>query len=121
MPDSLKDQVRAEIKKRRYVTYTLLFAGILYVAANLLFGDMGLLRHRELRGRKAAIEKELNAMRMENNRIRSSIRSYKEKDFYTEKNARENFGLAGKDEYIFLYETEPKARRRSEPRGARTE
>lgn len=101
---NLRSQVRAELKWRRYVAYTLLFLCILYVAANLVFGDMGLIRYFELKDKSEALEKELSGLRLENERIRESIKSYKDEDFYAEKNARENFGLAGKDEYIFLYD-----------------
>lgn len=104
-PDKkLKEQVRAELKKRRYVTYAFLILGLLYVALNLLFGDMGFLSHRELKSKKNALEAELNDIRLENKRMSDSLKTYNEKGYYVEKNARENFGLAGKGEYMFLYE-----------------
>lgn len=100
----LRSQVRAELKKRRYIIYTLLLLSLFYVAANLILGDMGLMRYMELRKKEVALESEIKTIRKENESTKESIREYRESDFYTEKNARENFGLAGPDEYIFIYE-----------------
>ena len=99
----LRNQVRAELKKKRYIVYTLLLLSLVYVAANLFFGDMSAMRYRELGGKKAALETQLKDIREQNNQLEESIKLYRENDFYVEKNARENFGLSGPDEYIFIY------------------
>ena len=100
---ALRNQVRAELKKKRYIVYTLLMLSLVYVAANLFFGDMSVMRYRELGGKKTALETQLKDIREQNNQLEESIKLYRENDFYAEKNARENFGLSGQDEYIFIY------------------
>jgi cell division protein FtsB len=100
----LRKQVSAEVKRRRYIIYTLLLLSLLYIIINLVFSDMGLMRYMELRQKKIALEREISDIQRENERLKATIKAYKENDFYTEKHAREEFGLARPDEYIFLYE-----------------
>ncbi|MDP2168656.1 MAG: septum formation initiator family protein [Thermodesulfovibrionales bacterium] len=100
----LGKQVRAELKKRRYVILTSLLLSLLYIAANLLFSDTGWLRYKKLLGRQAELRQEVRRMGEENTRLRASIKSYKENDFLMEKYSREDFGLSRPDEYIFLYD-----------------
>lgn len=102
----LKKQVRSELKRRRYMTYTLLLLSFLYVLINIVFSDMGLMRYLELGQKKAALNREIASINEENQKLRHTLKTYKENDFYLEKHAREDFGLAGPDEYIFLYEKE---------------
>lgn len=99
----LRRQVRTELKKRRYILYTLLLLSILYVGANLIFGDAGLLRQRELKKTEALVRSELERTNERNAKLKTAIESYKKDDFYFEKHAREEFGLAGPDEYIYIY------------------
>lgn len=102
----LKKQVRSELKRRRYMTYTLLLLSFLYVLINIVFSDMGLMRYIELGQKKATLNREIASISEENQKLRHTLKTYKENDFYLEKHAREDFGLAGPDEYIFLYEKE---------------
>jgi cell division protein FtsB len=104
--DLLKKQVLSELRKRRYVTYTLLFLSLLYVLVNILFGDTGFMRYRELGRTRDSLAQEIVAIGQENRKLRETVRAYKEDDFYLEKHAREDFGLAEPEEYIFLYEKE---------------
>lgn len=99
----LRKQVRTELKVRRYVVYTLLLLSICYMAGTLVFSDMGLLRYIELKKKQDSLDLELKNIMDENFKLKASIDSLKNDDFYVEKNARENFGLSGKDEYIFIY------------------
>jgi cell division protein FtsB len=100
----LKKQVLSELRRRRYVFYTLLLISLFYVVLNLLTGDMSVMRYRDLREKKAALNEELSGIRKENDKLRTAISSYRTDDFYVEKHAREDFGLAHPDEYIFLYD-----------------
>jgi cell division protein FtsB len=102
--DLLKKQVRSELKKRRYMTYTLLLLSLFYVLMNIVFSDMGLMRYRELGRKRDGLTREIAVIGQENRKLMETIRAYKENDFYLEKHAREDFGLAEPDEYIFLYE-----------------
>lgn len=105
----LREQVNAELKLRRYVVYTLLTLSLLYVALNLTFGETGIMRYMEFETKEAALRKEMKELTEKREALRKSITTYRENEFYREKNARENFGFAGSDEYIFLYEGGPAA------------
>lgn len=99
----LRRQVKAELRLRRYILFTLILLSLLYVGASLVFSDMGLLHYRELSEKKASLEGDLWALRQDNEKLRASIKTLKENDFYLEKHAREDFGLAGPDEYVFIF------------------
>ncbi len=100
----LRKQVDSEVKRRRYIVYTILFLTLIYVWASLLFGQRGLMRLMELNGKESSLRAEISEINRENERLREIMDTYQENDYYLEKNARENFGLAGKDEFIYLYE-----------------
>lgn len=96
-------QVRTELRIRRYVFYTLVILSLLYILTIIVFSEMGLIRYFELEDRQAALGKEIQQIKEDSRRLQSSIKSLNETSFYVEKNARENFGLAGPDEFIFIY------------------
>ncbi|MDI6890706.1 MAG: septum formation initiator family protein [Thermodesulfovibrionales bacterium] len=100
----LRKQVVSEVKKRRLIFFTVILLGFIYLAISLIFGDMGLLRYVELNKKKAHLERQVKEMEKENEQLRSEIKSLKEDPFYKEKHAREEFGLARPDEYIFRYD-----------------
>ena len=100
----LRKQVSSEMRKRRLIFYTVLFLSFTYLFISLIFGDMGLLKYRELCKTKNRLEMEIQSMEQENLQIRTQIKSLKENPFYAEKHAREDFGLAKPDEYIFQYD-----------------
>jgi len=100
----LRKQVVSEVKKRRLIFFTFVVLSFLYLSISLLFGDVGLLRYLELNRTKKGLEKQLVEINMQNEKIRTQIKLLKEDPFYKEKLAREEFGLARPDEYIFKYE-----------------
>jgi len=100
----LRKQVVSEVKKKRLITFILIILSFIYLAANLLLGDAGLLKYRDLSSKKLNIEKEIAELEKENSRVKAQIKSLKENPFYAEKYAREEFGLARPDEYIFQYD-----------------
>jgi len=99
----LRKQVSTELKIRRYIVYTLLLLSIIYIGGALVFGDTGVLRYKELKVKRSVIEAEVSHMTDENARLEASINSLKSDDFYLEKHAREEYGLAGSNEYIYIY------------------
>jgi cell division protein FtsB len=100
----LRKQVASEVRKRKLIFYTVILLSFVYLLISLIFGDLGLLRHSELRKTKVCLEKQINEVAQENEQLRSQIKSMKEDPFYPEKHAREDFGLAKPDEYIFQYD-----------------
>ncbi len=100
----LRKQVVSEVKKRRLIFFTFVVLSFLYLSISLVFGDVGLLRYFELNRTKKGLEKQLFEINRQNEQIRTQIKLLKEDPFYKEKLAREEFGLARPDEYIFKYE-----------------
>ena len=100
----LRKQVISEIKKRRLIFFTVVLLSFLYLAISFAFGDMGFLRYKELRYKKAHLETQIHELSEENEHLRTQIKLIKEDPFYIEKHGREDLGLAKPDEYIFLYD-----------------
>lgn len=100
----LRKQVASEVKKRKLIFLTVILLSFIYLMINLIFSDMGLLQYKNLYAKKAVLEAEIKDIQEENSRISSEIRLLKEEPFYQEKHAREEFGLAKPDEYIFQYD-----------------
>jgi cell division protein FtsB len=100
----LGNQVRAEMKKRRLVFVTFVILSFIYLSISLLFGDMGLFTYVELNKTKKNLEKQVVEINRQNEEIKTQVKLLKEDPFYKEKLAREEFGLAKPDEYIFQYE-----------------
>jgi cell division protein FtsB len=102
--NQLRKQVASERKKRKLIFFTVVFLSFLYLLITLIFGDMGLLQYRELSKKRISLEAQVTEIGRENEQIRSEIKSIREDPFYKEKHAREDFGLAKPDEYIFQYD-----------------
>lgn len=100
----LRKQVLSERRKRRLIFFTIFLLSFLYLAITLVFGDMGILRYIELSKKKSHLETQIHELSNENKQLKSQIKFLKEEPFYIEKYAREEFGLARPDEYIFLYD-----------------
>lgn len=100
----LRKQVASEIKIRRLIFYTIIVLSFIYLLISSIFTDMGLLKYRELYAKKTRLQVQVQEMEQENLQIRSQIKLLKEEPYFKEKYAREEFGLAKPDEYIFQYD-----------------
>jgi cell division protein FtsB len=100
----LRKQVTAELKKRRLIFLTIAVLSLLYLATSFTFGETGLLRYLQLREKKSQLVSELREVEAQNARVQSDTKRLRENPFYLEKHARENFGMARPDEYVFRYE-----------------
>jgi cell division protein FtsB len=100
----LRKQVVMENRKRRIVFLTFVFLGFMYLVISFVFGDLGLLTYSRLDSRKTLLENQIKEIERENAALRSEVKSLKGNPFYREKYAREEFGLAKPDEYIFRYD-----------------
>ncbi len=100
----LRKQVVSEIKKRRLIFFTIMLLSFIYLIITLFFGDRGLLKYIELKKTEARMERQIKELKKDNEHLRSEIKSLREDPFYIEKHAREDFGLARPDEYIFQYD-----------------
>ncbi|MGC2063008.1 MAG: septum formation initiator family protein [Thermodesulfovibrionales bacterium] len=100
----LRQQVVTEVKKKRLIFFTFVLLSFIYLSINLVFGDMGLFRYVELNKTRRTLERQLVELNRQNEEIRTQIKLLKEDPFFREKLAREEFGLARPDEYIFKYD-----------------
>lgn len=100
----LREQVAAEKKLRNFVFYSVATIILLYAATTLFFGDMGFIKFFHLNNTKKKLENELVQIEKQNKELKTQVKSLKEDPFYMEKRAREDYGLAQKDEYIFKFE-----------------
>ncbi|MDO8747061.1 MAG: hypothetical protein Q7J70_05305, partial [Thermodesulfovibrionales bacterium] len=61
----LRKQVVSEIKKKRLIIFILIILSFIYLATNLLLGDAGLLKYRELSNKKLSLEKKITELEKE--------------------------------------------------------
>ncbi len=100
----LRKQVASEIKKRRLVFYTIVILSLIYFVITFTFGDAGFLRYRELKAKRNQLAGEIQSLEARNTSLKSELKLLKENPFYLEKYAREDFGMAKPDEYVFKYD-----------------
>ncbi|MDX9714158.1 MAG: septum formation initiator family protein [Dissulfurispiraceae bacterium] len=103
-PKNLRQQVAVERKRRNIVFFTAISLAFIYLGINLLFGDMGLIKYMQLKKNKVKLEAEIETIILENKSIKQQVTSLKQDPFYIEKHAREEYGLAKPDEYIFQFQ-----------------
>jgi cell division protein FtsB len=65
---------------------------------------MGLFKYLELNRTRTSLEKQIAQISIQNEQLRSQLKSLKNDPFTREKLAREEYGLSRPDEYIFQYD-----------------
>ena len=102
--NQLRRQVATEKRKRRLIFLTIVLLSFSYLLISMIFGDMGLLRYRELYKTKTRLEAQIKEIEVENEQLRSQVKSIKEDPYTKEKHAREDYGLAKPGEIIIQYD-----------------
>jgi cell division protein FtsB len=97
----LRQQVSLEQRKRTYIFFACVLVAMAYLSYNLMFGDMGVIKYFELRQNKKRLETELTRIDKENKALTEQVNSLRKDPYYIEKYAREEYGLAKPDEFIF--------------------
>ncbi|HAK88228.1 MAG TPA: hypothetical protein DHV16_00650 [Nitrospiraceae bacterium] len=105
-PRNLRQQVVVEKKRRNVIFFTVIALASLYMGASLLFGNMGLIKYFWLHKTKNKLDVEMKHIETENQRLKAEIHALKHDPYYIEKHAREDFGLAKPDEYIFQFQND---------------
>lgn len=100
---ALRRQVQSEVRMRRYMVNAIIALCLLYLVGTLIFSDMGLIRYMELSQKQDDLQKELDAITEQNRALSETLKSFETDPFYMEKHAREEFGMAGPGETIFIY------------------
>lgn len=100
----LRKQVASEMRKRRLIFYTVILLSFIYLFVSIVFGESGFLRYKKLQHTKVQLESQIKEIQEDNQLLKKQLRLLHEEPFYQEKHAREDFGLAKPDEYIFQYD-----------------
>ena len=84
--------------KIKYFLLALVVLGITYFT---VFGDHGILELRKMKQEETKIKAMAEAVKAENEKLKEEIKLLKEDEDYIEKVAREEMGLAQKDEIVY--------------------
>lgn len=103
-PRNLKQQVIIERKKRDKIFFIAISIIYLYIGIAMFFGERGLLRYLEIKKIEKKLQTEIITLEKKKQELNKEIQSLKNNPFYIEKHAREEFGLAKPDEYIFQFQ-----------------
>ncbi|MDI6801652.1 MAG: septum formation initiator family protein [Thermodesulfovibrionales bacterium] len=101
---NLRQQVTTERRKRNIIFFTIITLALLYISANLLLSETGIFKYLHLKKTNSGLKSEVKNMEKENKMLNAYINALKEDPFYIEKHAREEYGLARPDEYIFQFQ-----------------
>jgi cell division protein FtsB len=102
-PKNLRQQVAIEKKRRNMLFFTVVILASIYMGITFLLGEMGLGKYLELRENEKRLELEIGAMEREKELMKAEADALKRDPFYVEKHAREEYGLAKPDEFIFQF------------------
>ncbi|MGD0281811.1 MAG: septum formation initiator family protein [Dissulfurispiraceae bacterium] len=102
-PRNLRQQVTSERRRRNIIFFTLVTLSFFYITIALLFGKMGFLKYNELTKTKNRLNAEIVALEKGNAALKSHVTALKDDNYYIEKYAREEYGLAKPGEYIFQF------------------
>ena len=102
--NQLRRQVASEVRKRRLIFFTIFLLSFFYLLISLIFGDMGLLHYKNLYKTKTRLEAQIKEIEVENEQLKSQIKSINEDPYMKEKHAREDYGLAKPGEIIIQYD-----------------
>jgi cell division protein FtsB len=104
----MRQQVSREQRRKTLVFFTCILAAMAYLFYTLMFGDIGVIKYYELRQNKKRLESELKRIDRENKALNEQVNALKKDPFYIEKYAREEYGLAKPDEFIFQFKKNEK-------------
>lgn len=104
----LRQQVAREQKRRTYLFFAFIAVALAYLAYNLVAGDMSLMKYVELNRNKSRLESEISRVTKENKILSDQVNSLKRDPYFIEKYAREEYGMAKPDEFIFQYKKNDK-------------
>jgi len=103
LQSNLRQQVAVERRRRNNIFFTIIVLAFFYIGTALLFGNMGFLKYLKLAKTKNRLEAEISTIDKENKALKTHITALKDDHYYIEKYAREEYGLAKPDEYIFQF------------------
>lgn len=84
----------------------LVAAGILltlYLLANIIFGEMGLIKYFRMKARHDTLREEIATLKQDNARLTREVRVLKTDPDHLEQIARDKLGLARRGEIVYYY------------------
>lgn len=100
---SLKQQIAYERKKKDIFFFLIIGIAFFYVIITAFFGNRGLIKYYELKDTEKKLKAEIESLQKDNSLLKSQVESLKQDSFLREKYAREKFGLAKPEEYIYQF------------------
>jgi len=100
---TLRQQIDSEIKKRDFFFFLIIGIAFLYVIISAVFSNRGLIKYYELKNTENKLKAEIEFLQKDNSLLKYQIESLKQDSFLREKYAREKFGLAKPEEYIYQF------------------
>jgi len=70
----------------------------------MLFGEKGLIKYDDLKKKTDNLDAELTLIEKDNKLLKSQVEALRKDPFFIEKYAREEYGLAKPEEYIFQFQ-----------------
>ena len=101
-PSRTRQVAKTETSLKRKALSLALFLILAASALNALFGDRGLLELLQMREEVESLDREIEMLRAENQKILEEIRSLKTSPLVVERLARENLGLVKPGEVVLL-------------------
>ena len=102
-----KKDKEKKLKRRRRFLFIIGTFSIFYILTSLLFGDLGLMRHIEMKRIAIRLETEIKRLKEENGKINKEVEALKYNPQLIEKIAREKLGLVKDGEIIYKYTDRP--------------
>lgn len=100
---NLRQQVESERKKRDLFFFSIIAVAFLYVIISAVFGNRGLIKYYELKNTESSLKAEIESLQKGNELLKAQTDALNRDSFLKEKYARENFGLAKPEEYIYQF------------------
>jgi cell division protein FtsB len=101
---NLRQQVAVERKRRTIIFFTIIIIGLIYIGIALLMGEISLIKYVDLINKKKGLEREIAVLETENKTLKTKVEELRIDPFYIEKHAREEYGLAKPEEFIFQFQ-----------------
>lgn len=100
---NLRQQVIIERKRRTCIFFALILLAFLCISL-MFFGEKGLIKYDDLKKKTDNLDAELTLIEKDNKLLKSQVEALRKDPFFIEKYAREEYGLAKPEEYIFQFQ-----------------
>lgn len=105
---NFRQQADSERRKMDVLFFLIISLAFLYIIISLVYGERGLIKYYELKKVEKSIQAEIESLQKGNEQLRIQIEALSRDSFLKEKYARENFGLAKPEEYIYQFKEDEK-------------